>query len=132
MTERAALVYLLRNGKRWRHLTDLVALTHSALAVLRREFSDIYPEDDALKAVEMEIQRWERSGCRLVTILDDDFPLNLRGVHDRPPFLFVKGQLYSKTDRKAVAVVGTRQASEDGLRRAARLGGGWQNGGWSW
>ncbi|WP_416070415.1 DNA-processing protein DprA [Streptomyces sp. ME02-6978.2a] len=37
-----------------------------------------------------------------------------------PPFLFYRGELDAR-DARSIAVVGTRQASEDGLRRAARM-----------
>src|SRR5207302_7426526 len=48
------------------------------------------------------------------------YPANLRLVYDRPPFLFVRGELRDE-DRRAIAVVGTRKASEQGLREADRL-----------
>ncbi|MGW0945973.1 hypothetical protein ACWD4O_25995 [Streptomyces sp. NPDC002623] len=44
-----------------------------------------------LDAVAAEITAWEREGMRLVTILDEDYPLCLRLVHQRPPFLFLRG-----------------------------------------
>jgi len=37
-----------------------------------------------------------------------------------PPFLFCRGEL-DQRDARSIAIVGTRQASEDGLRRAARM-----------
>ncbi|MGM0353564.1 DNA-processing protein DprA [Streptomyces sp. ECR3] len=37
-----------------------------------------------------------------------------------PPFLFYRGELDAR-DARSIAVVGTRQASEDGLRRATRM-----------
>jgi DNA processing protein len=50
---------------------------------------------------------------------DDDYPANLRGLAHRPR-LFVWGQLCPQ-DERAVAIVGTRQPSGEGLRRATRL-----------
>ncbi|MFE1313624.1 hypothetical protein [Streptomyces sp. NPDC058755] len=44
-----------------------------------------------LDAVAAEIAAWEREGMRLVTLLDDDYPLCLRLVHQRPPILFLRG-----------------------------------------
>ena len=37
-----------------------------------------------------------------------------------PPFLFCRGELDQRGAR-STAIVGARQASEDGLRRAARM-----------
>jgi DNA processing protein len=58
--------------------------------------------------------------ARLVTVLDDDYPTNLRLIYNLPPFLFARGRL-RRDDAKSVAVVGTRNASEEGLSRAAKL-----------
>lgn len=59
-------------------------------------------------------------GANLVTVLDGDYPANLQLVYNRPPFLWLRGKL-DERDVRAIAVVGTRQASPDGLRRADRL-----------
>lgn len=59
-------------------------------------------------------------GTRLLTAIDPDYPANLRRVYDRPPFLFVRGDLREEDDR-AIAVVGTRQASSRGLGLARKI-----------
>jgi len=56
----------------------------------------------------------------VVTVLDEEYPLNLRRVYNRPPFLFVRGTL-SALDERSVAVVGSRQASAEGRQRAREL-----------
>jgi len=55
-----------------------------------------------------------------VTVLDEGYPTTLRLIFNLPPFLFVRGTLVSD-DLRGVAVVGTRQASHDGLKRARRM-----------
>lgn len=67
-----------------------------------------------------EVTAAGRAGARLVTVLDEEYPAGLRLVRDLPPFLFCRGDLRAG-DALAVAVAGTREASEDGLRRAARM-----------
>jgi DNA processing protein len=57
---------------------------------------------------------------RLVTILDDDYPENLKLIFNRPPFIWVRGQVEPRSLR-AIAVVGTRQATQAGRDTAARL-----------
>lgn len=74
---------------------------------------------------------WERAdsehraaaavGARLTTVLDDDFPLNLRLIHNLPPFLFYRGDLDADRDSRSVAVVGTRSASPEGIRQTRRV-----------
>jgi DNA processing protein len=72
-----------------------------------------------LRAVE-EIRRAEDAGARLVTVLDDDYPANLRVIYNLPPFLFYRGRL-ERDDARSVAVVGTRDASDDGIDSARRM-----------
>jgi DNA processing protein len=62
----------------------------------------------------------ESSGIHLTTVLDDDYPSNLRTIYNLPPFLFYLGTL-DPSDTRSVAVVGTRHASEEGIRRASEV-----------
>jgi DNA processing protein len=76
---------------------------------------------DALRAaVESMLASAKADGFRLTTVLDPDYPVNLRIVHNLPPFLFYQGRLATE-DAYSVAVVGTRQATEEGLRRARKM-----------
>ncbi|MET7573549.1 DNA-processing protein DprA [Streptomyces sp. NPDC005492] len=59
---------------------------------------------------------------RLVTILDDNYPLYLRLVHQRPPFLFMRGT--SMRDDLRVAVVGTRTPTPEGIAHTRAIAGG--------
>jgi len=55
-----------------------------------------------------------------VTLLDPDYPENLRHVADPPPVLFVRGQV-TAADAQSVALVGTRRATPYGENVAERL-----------
>jgi DNA processing protein len=59
-------------------------------------------------------------GIALTTVLDEDYPANLRLIFNLPPFLFYRGSL-QPDDARAVAVVGTRQPTREGLHRAREL-----------
>jgi DNA processing protein len=114
--ERAALVALLRTATRpWHEYADLVEDQGSAIAVLEQE-RGLFSGDE-LAAARAAIASWERRRMRLTTVLDDEYPENLRGVYDRPPILFVAGGVEPE-DGRSVAVIGSRQASTDGLARA--------------
>ncbi|MFI7298129.1 DNA-processing protein DprA [Streptomyces sp. NPDC050121] len=128
--ERAALVALLRRGDRsWPDLTDQIETVGSAREVLdsaldgsgQAALFDTGPAAD-LEAVAAEIAAWEREGMRLVTILDEDYPLYLRLVHQRPPFLFLRGRPVE--DDLRVAVVGTRTPTQEGIDHARAIAGG--------
>ena len=70
--------------------------------------------------VNAEMEAADRAGARLVTVLDPDYPANLRLIPNLPPFLFYRGDL-SEGDARSVAVVGTRTASTTGIQRAAKM-----------
>ena len=130
--ETAALVALVRRGQRaWHQYAELVEARGSALAVLREPHSEdaaistLFPterdsEPDVgydLDSIAEELGRWEAEGISMATVLDDAYPGNLRTIHNRPPFVFVRGALADE-DERSVAVVGTRRASNEGLSRA--------------
>lgn len=75
---------------------------------------------DRIRRVQTEIDAAAEVGARLITVLDDDFPSNLRVIPKPPPFLFYRGEL-SRDDARSVAVVGTRSASSEGIDRATKL-----------
>jgi DNA processing protein len=64
----------------------------------------------------------DRSGYDIRTLVDDDYPAPLRDLYDPPPFLFVKGKLI-ESDYRAVAMVGSRGATDYGRTIAAGLAG---------
>jgi DNA processing protein len=70
--------------------------------------------------IKEHLREWLDAGLRLTTVLDDDYPLNLRTISNLPPFLLYRGTLRAD-DAFSVAVVGTREATPDGLERAARM-----------
>jgi DNA processing protein len=91
------------------------------------ELPELLVVRDAIDTLdEARIQEWttrlDGLTARVVTVLDDAYPANLRMVHDHPPFLFVRGSLDPADDR-AIAVVGTRTASDEGLRAARTIAG---------
>lgn len=81
------------------------------------------PSLDTLMAeATAQVEEARAAGAHLVTVLDEDYPSNLRTVFNLPPFLFYRGDL-RPNDTLAVAVIGTRNASPEGLRRATKMAG---------
>ena len=126
-SERGALVALLRDrpgGAKWRQITDEVADCGSAVAVYDRlVVPDLFagPEGNAdrFEQAAVQINEWEAEGIGVHTVLDDTFPVQLRDVLHMPPIVFTRGRLES--DTRAVAIVGSRNATSEGLINAARL-----------
>lgn len=124
--ERAALVALLRTrpeGMRWPEIAAEVLETGSALEVWQRlvpaTLVDVPGEPGALETAARDMDGWAAQGSTLVTILDSDYPVRLRGIHQAPPVLFARGTLIA--DDSAVSVVGSRKASDQGLTIAAEV-----------
>ncbi|MDT7857117.1 DNA-processing protein DprA [Rubrivirga sp. S365] len=80
------------------------------------------------RAVDDQFRRAERVGARLVAFGDDEYPALLREIYDPPPFLWVLGR-FDAADDRAAAVVGTRRASDYGLRVAEAFARGLVEGG---
>ena len=119
----------------WYEVADLLEDAGSAQALIAGAHT-FYDEREAALAKELatrttseKVAHWasviERTldaspWTRLITVLDPDYPANLRRVYDRPPFLFILGDL-APEDARAIAVVGTRQASPRGLALAQKI-----------
>jgi DNA processing protein len=119
----------------WYEVADLVEDAGSVMAVvegtatpygekeqglLAQLAERITPEmvDSWLATIEKTLDRLPDAS--LITVLDAEYPANLRRVYNRPPFLFLRGYL-SEEDNRSVAVVGTRKASTEGRKRAHDL-----------
>ncbi len=122
--ERAALVALLRErpGKmKYPDVLREVLKTGSAVEVWDEHAPiELFSEPGAVDQIaqaEADLQAWEAEGLQVVTVLDDDYPVRLAGVHEAPPLLFARGDL--RGHDPAVSVVGSRKATSHGLDIAA-------------
>ncbi|WP_132429039.1 DNA-processing protein DprA [Pseudonocardia endophytica] len=124
--ERAALVALLRtrpHGMTWSQIAADVDVRSSALALWEElhpaDLFDTGAEQVELVAARRDIAAWRAAGLGFRTFLDDDYPAQLREVHDLPPVLFHRGTLVGS--ETAVSVVGSRKASPRGRELARSL-----------
>jgi DNA processing protein len=125
--ERAALVALLQQtGARWPEIALDVLENGSAVDVLKHRlgltdtlFPDMASVDAAIESAVVELTTWTASGADVHAFFEESYPAQLRDIHEMPPILFTRGVL--RDDRRAVAVVGTRQASEYGLKIASAV-----------
>lgn len=67
-----------------------------------------------LDAAQASLRRWQALGWHIITVLDADYPANLRAVHDRPALLFLS-RAPEPADERSVAVIGTRRPTAAGL-----------------
>ncbi len=64
----------------------------------------------------------DKNDCGITTLVDPDYPMQLRQLYDAPPFFFHKGELIADDDR-SIAIVGSRNATDYGRATAARIAG---------
>jgi DNA processing protein len=76
--------------------------------------------DPLCMANERDLRLMERLSVRLLPRTDPDYPPLLNEISDPPPALYVRGTL-APGDGKAVAIVGSRQATDYGRRIAERF-----------
>ena len=117
-TETLALIALLQRDKsRWADIrVDLERIP--ATTLLARDtpvqlLGDGYAE--SLDEARGQVVDWASGGIGVVSVFSEDYPVQLRAVHDYPPLLFWRGR-FDANDEQSVAVVGTRTPSEGALR----------------
>jgi DNA processing protein len=77
-------------------------------------------QEAARREVAKAKQAMHEWGIRLLVRESPDYPVVLAGLPDAPPYLFVRGTVEER-DRAAVAIVGTRHATEYGKGIASKL-----------
>jgi DNA processing protein len=92
-------------------------------------FTDLIPEPArrtlasgrARRAAEAELARAAALAIRVVGWDEPDYPERLRRVSDPPPVLWTRGRLLAGEGALALAVVGARAASSQGVELARRI-----------
>jgi DNA processing protein len=129
----AVLGLTMASPREWYRTAALISEAGSAvgllagetrlLAVPHQRYADelrhrITTED--LETARSLIDHGREHSLTLYTVLDPGYPANLHMIYNRPPFIWVRGEL-APEDFRAIAIVGTREATDEGLRRAGRL-----------
>ena len=125
LDEHAALVALLQarpDGLSWPRITAELLEVGSAVEVWERHapatLMDL-PDDVTPATAARDVEGWTAQGFRLISILDADYPAGLRGIHQAPPVIFTMGRVL--VDDAGVSVVGSREASAQGVAMAAEI-----------
>jgi DNA processing protein len=71
----------------------------------------------AADAVERALEWASKPDRHVITLADDEYPRLLLEISDPPPLLYARGDL-ALLDRPALAIVGSRNATAQGLRNA--------------
>ncbi len=70
--------------------------------------------------LQRELELIEHHGCDIITLYDEAYPPLLKEIKNPPILLYVKGELRA-ADNKSIALVGSRQATEEGRRHSHKL-----------
>lgn len=97
---------------------DISDMTERA-GVSRAQASRITSEIDHSHA-EKIAERVEKSGWTVLLETDSDYPGPLLEVVDRPPILFIQGEI-TESDLNSIAIVGSRRATDEGRNFAQTL-----------
>ena len=123
LEERPALRDERGGSTSWSTIASEVSLRGSAVAVWESVQPPALDGMDrgggALDRAGDLLAEWRVADFQLVTVLDAAYPLALRGIHQMPPILFVKGRL--RANELGVSVVGSRRASARGLSIASNV-----------
>lgn len=76
---------------------------------------------DEVDRIEADLLGIDESGVQILSLLDEEYPARLRRLDDPPTLLFSRGR-WPSPETRAVAVVGTHQADEEGIADAVAWG----------
>ncbi|QAY05768.1 DprA-like DNA processing chain A [Gordonia phage Vasanti] len=125
--DRVALLALLRlrpDKITWSEIASEAALRGSAVSLWEDFFAPALDgmggaEENALADAAETWAEWDRADFDVLTVLDAEYPVSLKAIHQVPPLLFTRGEV--RPVEAAVSVVGSRNASDEGLRIAANV-----------
>jgi DNA processing protein len=116
--ETLALIALLQRDKsRWSDIRIDLEKRSASLILARDTPVELMGDgfQESIDAAGSALRDWEADGIGVASIYSDDYPTQLRSVHDYPPLLFWRGR-FDAADENSVAVVGTRNPSKGAQR----------------
>ncbi|UQX13457.1 DNA-processing protein DprA [Candidatus Mycobacterium methanotrophicum] len=116
----ATVVALMRTPPKQVRLSDLgeMLLDSGSAELTWGEYADatllpVPGRDPDRNSAARDIEQWQARGWKVLTVLDPDFPENVRAARRPPALLIAQGKLIA--DDPAVAIVGSRKASPTSL-----------------
>ena len=103
---------------------DILAAPEKELAVLPgmgRILAEKLANWEKYTDLERELLIAEKSGVKIVTQADENYPSALRELRDAPLCLYVRGELPVNIGERSIGIVGTRNISHYGTRMTRHL-----------
>ncbi len=76
---------------------------------------------ETIPSLEAKLQTWRDQGIEVITIEEERYPASLHVLRSIPPLLYIRGTLQAN-DKRAIAVVGSRDADKAGVSLARKIG----------
>ncbi|SHJ05387.1 DNA-processing protein DprA [Lutispora thermophila] len=89
--------------------------------ILNEKIVDIIITKRDIDKIDRYMKKVKENDIKVYTIDEDEYPKNLKNIYDPPPVIYVRGNIKDE-DENAIAVVGSRKASDYGLKTAEKLG----------
>ncbi|MDM4772866.1 DNA-processing protein DprA [Solimonas sp. SE-A11] len=113
----ATLEKLARVPSLAEHSIDELSVLSSAL---KKALTGPVSWSESLQAARKDLDQADKMQARILCSLESAYPTLLRGTPDRPFFLFVRGTLHIEQE-KSLAIIGTREPTENGRTICKRL-----------
>lgn len=94
-------------------LAEIEGLDETAIDYIRST-------DDRISEAEAAKAGMAARDINLVSLFDEQYPLQLEELNNPPPLLYVRGRMPERS-KKTVAIVGTHEASNEGMELTAQL-----------
>lgn len=78
--------------------------------------------EEAINKADKIIEDSLKQNIQIVTYLDEDYPKRLKTIVDKPTVLYYKGNIECLNTKDTVAIIGTREPTEYGVKIARNLG----------
>ena len=91
-----------------------------ASGLIREKAAKTITQDRNIENSDEYLKIMKENGIKVYTIHESEYPENLKNIYDPPPVLYVKGELIPE-DALSVGIVGSRKASDYGLKAAQKI-----------
>ncbi len=76
--------------------------------------------NETYEKIKYNLKICKENNIKVLSFFDEDFPPNLRSIKQPPKLVFIKGSI-KKRDKKAIAIIGTREPTEYGREMASKI-----------
>ncbi|MGR3979430.1 DNA-processing protein DprA [Pseudoalteromonas sp. 1181_04] len=96
--------------------------SNEMIELISRKFPVINMKSYSLgkEIAKKQVEIAEKLGHKIVSFLDNDYPISLRNIANSPVILYVSGKL-DFLNEKNIAVIGTRNPTPNGMKIASRV-----------